>query len=287
VRKMRGKSADNRVNALEIQAVCSEAGLGDRVDTLIAVFKGSGIMSPKLAPLAEVTRTGSPIYELNPCVFAEETGDNSGTSSKVEKMEQGNKEALSRLSGALSVRFNGEEAGDMAVLLSQCCCGDGICYAEIDIGPGLRDEIVLLACEERLLLPIKSLRGSAWEDRILNLDDNERYRMPRVVKLLVEKADETGEWDLDYALGKALDEAGESDIEGMLRFLHELIAMAPRYEVEVDVMQAVRAELGIEMDMHETLDRFVRSGIMSPRTNRSLQTGSAKYELNPCLYWEA
>ena len=69
--------------------------------------------------------------------------------------------------------------------------------------------------------------------------------------------------------------------------LDELKIMAPRYELEIGVIQAVRAELGIEIDMHDMLDRFVRCGIASPRTGRSLHTGSAKYELNPCLYWEA
>jgi len=45
--------------------------LGDRVDALIAELKGSGVMSPKLGSLAEVSRAGTPIYELNPSLFTE------------------------------------------------------------------------------------------------------------------------------------------------------------------------------------------------------------------------
>jgi len=38
---------------------------------LIAELKGSGVMSPKLGSLAEVSRAGTPIYELNPSLFTE------------------------------------------------------------------------------------------------------------------------------------------------------------------------------------------------------------------------
>ena len=71
VRKMFEKAAEYKVNAVQIRAACREVGLEDRVDTMIAILKGSGIMSPNLAPLAQVIRTGSPLYELNPCLFAE------------------------------------------------------------------------------------------------------------------------------------------------------------------------------------------------------------------------
>ena len=71
VRKMFEKAAEYKVNAVQIRTACREVGLEDRVDTMIAILKGSGIMSPNLAPLAQVIRTGSPLYELNPCLFAE------------------------------------------------------------------------------------------------------------------------------------------------------------------------------------------------------------------------
>ncbi len=38
-------------------------------DALIAELKGSGVMSPKLGSIAEVSREGTPIYELNPSLF--------------------------------------------------------------------------------------------------------------------------------------------------------------------------------------------------------------------------
>jgi len=63
------QSKDCRITAVQINAICSELGLGGRVDALIAELKASGVMSPKLGSLAEVSQVGTPIYELNPSLF--------------------------------------------------------------------------------------------------------------------------------------------------------------------------------------------------------------------------
>ncbi len=59
------------INAKQIQVACREKGFGNRVDTMIAILKGAGIISPKLGSLARVARTGTPLYEINPCLFIE------------------------------------------------------------------------------------------------------------------------------------------------------------------------------------------------------------------------
>jgi len=65
-----GRQAKNyKITAIQIKEICSKLALGNRVDTLIAELKGSGVMSPKLGSLAEVSRAGTPIYELNPSLF--------------------------------------------------------------------------------------------------------------------------------------------------------------------------------------------------------------------------
>ena len=65
-----GKQAsDGQISAAQIREACIRAGLRDRVDVLIAGLKAAGVMSPKLGSLAEVTRAGSPLYELNPSLF--------------------------------------------------------------------------------------------------------------------------------------------------------------------------------------------------------------------------
>jgi hypothetical protein len=69
VERICDRVVDSSIDARDIGAVCRDLGLGDRVDSLIAVLKGGGVISPKLLPLAEVTRKGVPIYEVNPCLF--------------------------------------------------------------------------------------------------------------------------------------------------------------------------------------------------------------------------
>jgi len=71
VEELGKQSKDCRITAVQIKKTCSELGLGDRVDMLIAELKGSGVMSPKLSSLPEVSRAGSPLYELNPSLFTE------------------------------------------------------------------------------------------------------------------------------------------------------------------------------------------------------------------------
>jgi len=63
------EARNGQVSAVQIKETCIRAGLGDRVDVLIAELKGTGVMSPKLVSLAEVSRATSPIYELNPSLF--------------------------------------------------------------------------------------------------------------------------------------------------------------------------------------------------------------------------
>jgi len=63
------QSKGYRVTAVQIKEICTKLGMGDRVDTVIAELKVSGVMSPKLGSLAEVARAGSPLYELNPSLL--------------------------------------------------------------------------------------------------------------------------------------------------------------------------------------------------------------------------
>jgi hypothetical protein len=55
--------------SFQIRQICVRVGLGERVDTLIAELKVTWVMSRRLSSLAEVSRAGSPLYELNPSPF--------------------------------------------------------------------------------------------------------------------------------------------------------------------------------------------------------------------------
>jgi len=70
LKKMSGLAHSNIINAFQIRRACAEANIKQSVDTLIALLKAGGVISPKLRALADVAKAGSPIYEINPCVLA-------------------------------------------------------------------------------------------------------------------------------------------------------------------------------------------------------------------------
>lgn len=80
VAELSGAASHRTVSAEVVAQACRRLGMEERVDSLIAGLKAAGIMSPKLSSLAEVARSGSPLYELNPSVF-EPAGDASDSGS--------------------------------------------------------------------------------------------------------------------------------------------------------------------------------------------------------------
>lgn len=59
------------ISGSRIGIACARNGLKNKTGAMIAVLKGSGIISPKLMAFAEVARSTSPVYEFNPSVYAE------------------------------------------------------------------------------------------------------------------------------------------------------------------------------------------------------------------------
>ena len=197
-----------------------------------------------------------------------------------------NEHGLDRLARALAKYFSEDDAQNLAGLLSIVCKADSVTYAEIDFADDSKLDTILLAYQKRFLLPLNSMSGSAWEDKIFSFAEDESYYSPRLVKLLVTKAEQTGQWDRDAALREVLKETGDSDVERSIEFLNYIIGLAGNYRVEVKEMQAVNAEFDFRLDMHDVIDRFIRCGIMGPITQASLRTGSPIYEVHPCLRWD-
>ena len=193
-------------------------------------------------------------------------------------------DSYSNLVRALRCQFSEEEAGHLATMLMAFVEGESIAYQNISLDDEIKDDMLLLAYEKRLLLPMKSRRGSAWEDRVLGFEPGQCYHLPRVIWLLIKESMESGQWNAEHAIEKALEEAGEKDIKTMVKYLNEIKMFSPRYKVEVRMMEELAYDLGLDIDLHDVLDRFVRCGIMSLRARDSLHSGISSYEINPCLY---
>lgn len=61
----------NTINGARIGALCIQSGLKDKTGAMIAILKGAGIISPKLAAISQMAKSRSPLYEFNPSVYAE------------------------------------------------------------------------------------------------------------------------------------------------------------------------------------------------------------------------
>jgi hypothetical protein len=65
------KLTHNTINGAMIGILCTQNALKDKTGAMIAVLKGAGVISPKLAAIRQVVKSKSPLYEYNPCVYAE------------------------------------------------------------------------------------------------------------------------------------------------------------------------------------------------------------------------
>lgn len=71
VRSIKGYATYNTVTGARIGAACGLNGLGDKTGAMIAILKGAGVISPKMAATGAMATARSPLYELNPCVYPE------------------------------------------------------------------------------------------------------------------------------------------------------------------------------------------------------------------------
>lgn len=69
VERMASGIKGHRVYGVKIKEICRELGIVERVDALVSELKACGILSHKLSSLTEVSRAGSPIYEMNPSLL--------------------------------------------------------------------------------------------------------------------------------------------------------------------------------------------------------------------------
>lgn len=87
--------------------------------------------------------------------------------------------------------------------------------------------------------------------------------MPRVMRHLIEKAEETGKWNPKYAEEQCLREVGENRGEKIVDFLAALKTITPDHKVTSEIMREVSTELGMKFDLHQTIGRLNTCGIIN------------------------
>ena len=190
------------------------------------------------------------------------------------------------LFNALSNVFSKSDAFLLTGLLKDNLYKETIRYQEIDIEESQKKDLILLAFEERILIPIKSRSGPAWEDKILDFRDEGRYFIPTVVKAIVKTICDTGKPSCDTAVRQILANVIQEDIDGFITLLQTTMKHADNYTFEAGLLEIFFREAAVNSDLHDIIDIFVICGILSPCPQRSLMTGLSWYEINSTLYWD-
>jgi hypothetical protein len=175
----------------------------------------------------------------------------------------------------------------LASVLAEASKKGSISYREVDkIVNANAEEVLLLGNEWRLLLPVRTIKSAAWEDRLLLCEPGESYEVPNIVRCLVEQAIRTGRWDPEHAITSLFKEMGEPAWERMPKLVERLEEQAKDYRVTASLIKKVCSELGLGNRVDALIAGLKASGVMSPKMNSLAEVsreGTPIYELNPSL----
>ncbi len=184
---------------------------------------------------------------------------------------------------ALKARFPDEQVEGLAKLLSQVLERGCLSYKQIDAPDEEKEDLVLFAYTNRLLMPVKGGKTMAWEDSSISLDPDESYKMPGVIARIVQYARETGRWEPDRAILDYLLELGDGRAIYKLKLFQSLKARAENGKVTPHTLYRSAAEVGSCININQTIAEFKGAGMISPCLHRSVLSGVIEYEINPSL----
>jgi hypothetical protein len=196
---------------------------------------------------------------------------------------------MNKLGKALSKLLKNDElTSRLASVLDHASKRGSISYREIDkIVNDNAEDVLLLGNEWRLLLPVRTLKSAAWEDRMLLCEPGEWYQVPNIVRCLVEEASRTGCWDPEHAITKLFKEMGEPAWEKVPKLVKELGKQSKDYRIAAVQIKKTCSQLGLGDRVDTLIAELKGSGVMSPKLSslaEVLREGAPLYELNPSLF---
>lgn len=196
---------------------------------------------------------------------------------------------MNKLEKALSRFLNHGELTSLLAQVLACASKKGrVSYHDVEkIANDSLEDVLLLGSEWRLLLPVRTLKSAAWEDRLLLAEPGAMYEVPNIVKYLVEDASKTSNWNSEYAITELFREMGEPFWERMPRLVKCLREQAKGYRISAVQIKEICTELGMGDRVNTLIAELKGSGVMSPKLGSLAEVaraGSPLYELNPSLY---
>jgi hypothetical protein len=176
--------------------------------------------------------------------------------------------------------FPGEDEEHLSQILSHAAERGKIRYEEIEMQEAAKVDLLLLLEKERVLIPFKTSKSMAWEDRVLNFRSGEVFEMPHVIIHLIRRAEETGEWDPDYAVKTYLREIGEEEPEKIVALIERIKPNVKRGKVTPKILLDASEELDLRSKIGTIIAVLKGGGIISPCLRKP---SSLRYEINPSL----
>ena len=175
----------------------------------------------------------------------------------------------------------------LASVLAHASKRGTISYREIDkIINDNAEDILLLGNGWRLLLPVRTVKSAAWEDRLLLCEPGESYEVPNIIRYLVEEATKTGRWDSEHAITMIFKDMDEPAWERMPKLVERLEEQAENHRIAATNIKKICNDLGLGDRVDMLIAELKGSGVMSPKLGSLAETarvGSPLYELNPSL----
>ena len=196
---------------------------------------------------------------------------------------------MNKLEKALSKLLkHGELTSCLASVLAHASKKGRISYWEVaELAGDNHDEVLLSGNIWRLLLPVRTLKSAAWEDRLLLAKPGELYEVPNIVKYLVEDAQRTGRWEAGQAIAELFRDMGEPNWEQIPKLVERLEKQAKDYRITAVQIKEICNELDLGDRVDALIAELKGSGVMSPKLGSIAEVaraGSPIYELNPSLF---
>ena len=199
-----------------------------------------------------------------------------------------NQHSFARLEKALSgILGDVEIMSNLSQVLAYAAVKGSVSYQEVKkIIKDDPEDVLLLADEWRLLLPVRTVKSSGWEDRLLLLKDGEVYEMPNVIRYLVKDALHTGRWDPEKAITEVFKEFGDPDWERITGLVRSIAEKATDYKINGNQIKKICLQFGLSNRVDGLIAELKGVGFMSPKLGSIpdvLRARSPIYELNTSI----
>jgi hypothetical protein len=142
----------------------------------------------------------------------------------------------------------------------------------------------MIGFDQRMILPEKTRKGPAWEDRILTFEEAAVFQIPPIVRQITKVAGSRESLQTNFLLASIFEELPPSDISDMVQLLTTIMANSRNRMFEAGLLDLYHQQIDARVCLHDMLDLFVISGVMSPCPVRSLNTGLSWYEISPVCW---